>query len=148
VTAIDDTPVSAAMRKWVITVQPDTSLASVAQIMRLGRLRALPVVGPDRELLGALTFRACCAFVAEAINGSSEDELRDSLRKALSARVDERMSDPEDVIAADANLREGLRALGRASSGHLLVVSPEDPRRLVGVLTEADLLRRVETFLA
>lgn len=132
------------MRRWVITLQPDTPVGSVAQIMRLGRLRALPVVGPGGELLGVLSFQECCALIAEAVEGAAEGDLRQAIHRALATPVGERMSEAVDVIAADADMREGLRSLGRARSGHVLVVSPDDPRRLVGVLTETDLLRQAE----
>ncbi len=117
------------MRGDVITVSPDDAIEDVASWMRLGRLRQLPVVVND-GLLGEISFLA----IVEA-------SLRDSPAGAARA-VRDLMQRAEDLAAPDTAPPALVGCLARRGVGFVPVVEPGAPTpRLVGIVTERDLLR-------
>lgn len=129
------------MRTHVIAVHPDARLGSTAEIMRLGRLRSLPVTDDTGRLLGEITFGTCCAAVGRAVAGAVDGEaLHQALEEILETPVREHMTESGDVVGDRLPLRDGVSRLLRAHSGHLLVVGSGG--RILGVLTERDLLER------
>ena len=140
-----DDVVARLLRRHVVTTSPGTLIGSVVEVMRLGRLRALPVVSEDGRLLGSLSFVDCCDRIAQALTGEDSDRpLIDRLQTAFTTPVDTVMS-PADVLEeAEADLHRVVDRLSEARWGHLCVVhsTPEGPK-LIGLLTESDLLRHL-----
>ena len=133
------------MRRRVITLAPELPLGAVANVMRLGRLRSLPVVAPDDQLVGELSFQDCCREVAEVLRNGPEDDdqLRRRIRDALDRPVRAVMGEPRDVIEESISAAAAVARLRNAVFGHVLVVrEPASDRRLVGLVSEGDLLRR------
>jgi CBS domain-containing protein len=117
--------VAAVMRRHWVAVAPGASIAQTLPMMRLARLRQLPVVA-DGVLLGVLSFAA----LAEA---------------ALTGRcthVGEVMTPETETGVSTMAVGEAAARLARSCAGCLPIVEP-GPRgpRLVGLLTESDLLR-------
>ena len=113
------------MRRHWIAVSPLASLGDTLQLMRMARLRQLPVVA-DGILRGMLSYPA-----------------------AVEAAVSGRASQVGQVMAAETEtgevrmpVAEAAARIARSSAGCLPVVEPgpEGPR-LVGLVTESDLLR-------
>lgn len=120
------------MRRQFITASPGDRLADVRQTMRLARLRHL-VVAEDGYLVGILTYRDLLETTLERRgNGSEEREV------AVAVAM---VSDPE-WVSVERSLAEVAARLWQSGLGCLPVVAPssEGPR-LVGLVTEADLLR-------
>jgi acetoin utilization protein AcuB len=136
--AVQNQRVGDVMRRDFITISREESLLEALQLMRLARLRHLAVVS-DGVLVGVLSYR------------DLQDELVASLDLASPASsaaaigeigVEERMQGTPFSIVPDATLAEAAARLDRLRVGCLPVVEPgEQGLRLVGLLTEMDLLR-------
>ncbi len=120
------------MRREFITVEPDESLAEARQIMRLARLRHLPVVH-EGTLVGLLTYR-------DLLESLSDDP--GTARRQASTRVKTAMVASPCFITPERPLADAAARLWRLRVGCLPVVE-ETPQgaRLVGLVTETDLLR-------
>jgi len=132
----DRIPVRTIMQQKIVTISASESLSTVEDIMRLGRVRHMPVVSSGR-LVGVV---------------SERDLLRSSLSSLSKYRVAERkaflyaieigrvMSQPPIVIAPDASIRQAARVMAENKIGCLPVVVDQE---LVGIVTETDVLRWV-----
>ncbi len=140
-----DDVVARLLRRHVVTTSPGIKISSVVEVMRLGRLRALPVVDEAGLLRGSLSFVSCCDRIARALTEDTPDRsLFDRLQAALSVPVEAVMSSADQIEEVEAELATVVRRLGDARWGHLCVVqaTPAGPK-LVGLLTESDLLRHL-----
>jgi CBS domain-containing protein len=126
------------MRRDFITIALRESVLEALHLMRLARLRQL-VVEDEGRLVGVLSYR------------DLQDELLTRIGVGTAARtpsplarvpVSERMASEPYSISQDATLGEAAARLARLRVGCLPVVEPADAGlRLVGLLTEMDLLR-------
>lgn len=107
------------MVRPVLTVGPDDRVATAWQLMRTRGIRHLPVVDADKRLLGIVTDR--------------------DLRQVVpTLRVREVMTWGAVTVEPDAELRQAARLMHDRKIGALPVVAD---RRVVGILTETDLVR-------
>lgn len=121
------------MRRQFITASPDDSLAEVRQTMRLARLRHL-IVERDGFLVGIVSYR---------------DVLEDTLAQlgvdgtgCLDLSVERAMVPEPECVSIERSLGDVAALLWRTGKGCLPVVEPtEKGPRLVGLVTETDLLR-------
>ena len=118
------------MRRDFIRIEPDEELGSVASLMGMARLRVLPVV-TDGRLAGMIDHRVLArAALARACEG-------EGLAAPIDAYVDAVVS-----IDPDASLQEAVEQMVAEHLPCLPVSAGKGAeRRLVGLLTEADLLR-------
>ncbi|NNL65132.1 MAG: CBS domain-containing protein [Myxococcales bacterium] len=118
------------MRRDFIRIEPDEDLGSVASLMGMARLRVLPVVAEGR-LTGMIDHRVLArAALARACGG-----------EGLAAPIDAYV-DAVEPIDPDATLREAAELMVAEHLPCLPVSAGEgSERRLVGLLTEGDLLR-------
>jgi len=122
------------MRTEVVTLSPEETLDLGEDIMRLGRLRHMPVVEEGR-LVGMVSDRDLYSrSLARALqlDGTS---LRSFLR---SVRVGSVMSTQLVTVVPDTPLAEAARLLSDRRISSLPVV--DDRGRLCGLLTDIDLL--------
>jgi acetoin utilization protein AcuB len=126
--------VAELMRRHFISLTPDDSLLEAFQLMRLARLRVLPVVR-EGVLVGLLTYRD--------LNQAMLRELLGNTAPALEAiLVGSVMDAPTVTVAPGARLVDAATSLCRTALGCLPVVEPgRDGPRLLGLVTESDLLR-------
>lgn len=111
-------------RRW-ISLSPGADLDDALQLMRMARVRQLPVVA-DGILIGLLSYSS---LVAARLSG-------------LSALVEEVMTRVAEMVESETPLMEAARRMSQARAGCLPVVKPtERGPRLIGLVTEADLLR-------
>lgn len=117
--------VAGVMRRHWLAVAPGAAIGETLQLMRLARLRQLPVVA-DGVLRGVLPFTA---LVEAALAGGS-------------SQVGEVMTPEAETGAATMALGEAAARIARSCAGCLPIVEPgpQGPR-LVGLVTESDLLR-------
>jgi CBS domain-containing protein len=115
------------MRRDFVHADPDESLLSVRQTMRLGRIRHL-LVARHELLQGLLSYRD----LIEALSGPEAAALR-------RARVADVMQQSPVTIVPESSLLEIAGQMCRYGFGCLPVVDVEG--RLVGLVTESDLLR-------
>jgi CIC family chloride channel protein len=127
--------VAAVASHPVVTLAADDDVGAVQRWLSTAGAEAshqgFPVVAADGELIGVLTRRD---LLAPAQTG--ERRVRDLLHR------------PPAVIFTDSTLRAAADHMVREGVGRLPVVTPEDPSRVVGIITRSDLLtahsRRLE----
>jgi CBS domain-containing protein len=115
--------VEAFMTRNPQTVQPQDTLAAARDKMDRGRFRRLPVVDKTGRLVGILT----------------DGDLRPHIGYFGTTRVSAAAVDDPVTITAEAPLEEAVRLMLERKIGGLPVVGDEG--RVVGILTESDLLR-------
>jgi CBS domain-containing protein len=130
------------MRREVIVLEPGDRLAEAREMMRLGRLRQVPVVS-EPWIVGEISWReACLAYrpVLEAVSEAGARERAAAVDALAVARV---MHPTSDWVAADAHVTEVVARLERRACGFVPVVAAlgESRLQLLGVITENDLLR-------
>ncbi|MFQ5697033.1 MAG: CBS domain-containing protein [Myxococcota bacterium] len=131
--------VSDLMRTEFVHISPEDSLLDADRIMRLARIRHLPVV--EREaLVGVLSNRDVLETALSRIESAADPAAsQDHLRRI---RVGEIMSAHPVTTGPETSLQEAARLLLRHKIGCLPVVSEREGRSVViGLITESDLIR-------
>jgi CBS domain-containing protein len=131
--------VSDVMSRDVITIEPSRSCRDAASRMCGARIRHLPVVDRDGSLVGVVTdrdlrHRLFQPGVFREVGMVAVDVLLSDVP------VSAVMSTPAIAIEAGADLEDAARLMLEDKVGSLPVV---DHGRVVGILTETDLLRRI-----
>lgn len=127
------------MTREVATLRPNDKLSVAEDVMRLGRIRHLPVVSDDDDgkLIGLLSLR-------DLFRGSLADALgygtraQQKLLDMLLAK--EVMTTAVLTTTPDTPLREAAKIMMERKLGSLPVL---DGGRLVGILTEGDFVALV-----
>jgi len=122
-----------------VVVRDDENCQEAVALMCRRRIRHLPVVDASGGLEGVLTDRDARHYL---LSGPVMRDLGHVPVKTLlrQARVADVMSAPAFTTAADVDLAEAVRVMRDHRVGSLPVV---EGRRLIGILTETDLLRRI-----
>jgi WS/DGAT/MGAT family acyltransferase len=131
------------MTRDVVTLRADDSLATAYLVMRLQRIRHLPVVDGARHVIGLVTHRDLLAASSSTLDLPGEAERIELLARARAGEVMEThlsLARPTED-AADAG-----RRMIRHKIGCLPVTG--DDRRLVGIVTEEDFLRWATEHMA
>jgi CBS domain-containing membrane protein len=123
------------MTEKVHTLTPKDDLASLYDLMDSLRVRHVPIVDSEGEIVGLVTDRDLSRSALGAVADLPLSVERDILRRR---RVRDIMATEPDVIEADARLKEAAGMLLENKVGCLPVV---EGLRLVGILTEADFVR-------
>jgi CBS domain-containing protein len=125
------------MRRRFIALAPGDPLLEAERLMRMARVRFLPV-SDDGVLVGGLSHRA---LLGSILAGEGRNPL--PLARWLSETPVAVVMEPEPARATpDMRLDEAAMLLVEVDGGCLPVVEPEaGAALLVGVVTESDLLR-------
>ena len=118
------------------TLDLNETLDLAEDIMNLGRIRHMPVV-EEGKLVGIVSQRDLFRSALIAALGFGRKTTR-ALVKTI--RIKEIMTKNVVTIAPDAKIKEAAREMVQRKIGCLPVVQDE---RLVGILTETDILRHV-----
>lgn len=116
------------------TLARNDALDLADDIMRLGRIRHLPVVEDDR-VVGVVSQRDLFRSALASALGYGEKAQRGLMQTLL---VKEVMSTPVVTVAPECAVREAARLMVEKKIGCLPVVSGE---ALVGIVTETDMLK-------
>lgn len=130
-------PVSELMSREVVTVEANESLSLADDIMQLGRIRHMPVVDEEGELVGILSQRDLFRGALAATLGFGR---RAQNRMLESIRAKEVMKGDVQTIAPDATLGEAADLMLRKKIGCLVVV---EDGKIAGILTEADFVKAI-----
>lgn len=129
------------MRTDVVTLSAGDSLDLVDTIMRLGRIRHLPVLSGER-VVGVLSQRDLfLAGVSSALHFHKTAE-REWLAKI---HVSEVMSKPVQTVSPDTPINDAVERMLKHRIGCLPVVEDDN---LVGLLSETDCLTLLAQMLA
>ncbi|NJF25435.1 chloride channel protein [Thermococcus sp. Bubb.Bath] len=112
----------------VITFSPDDDITDVMKTIALTSHRTYPVV-EDGKLLGVLALRTITKCTKKC------------------KKVSDLMSRDMVIAYPDENLRDAMLRLDRSNRGSLIVVSRDDERRLVGILTRTDIIRTLSKYI-
>lgn len=132
---VDDRRVSELMRSEIVTLGASDRLDLADDVMRLGRVRHIPVLD-DGRVVGIVTHRDLLAASLSKALAFDPKQRRTFLH---SVDVGEVMTHDVVTVAADATLGEAATLLLGRRIGCLPVVKPDGT--LVGLVTETDLLR-------
>jgi len=127
------------MSQPVVTIEPSDSCQEAVARMHRARVRHLPVVNREEDLVGVVTDRDLrhhlfSPHVFKQLGATSVDVL---LRAVPVSAI---MSTDVVSVAADDDLAEAARTMLEDKVGSLPVV---DRGRVVGILTETDMLRQI-----
>jgi CBS domain-containing membrane protein len=131
------------MERDIVTLKETDSLDIADDVMRLGRIRHMPVVAAGDRLVGILSqrdlFRAGISSVLQ---------FRHSLEKEWLAKipVEDAMSREVIVTSPDTSVSNAVRLMIEMKIGCLPVVDEEGT--LVGLLSETDCLHYLLKLLA
>jgi CBS domain-containing protein len=127
-------PVSEVMQREVVTLRAEDHLDLADDLMRLGRVRHMPVLEGER-LVGVVSSHDLLAASLTKVLDFEPQHRRTFMR---SIEVREAMSRDPVSVGPDTALSEAARILIERKLGCLPVVKGD---ALVGLLTETDLLR-------
>jgi CBS domain-containing membrane protein len=123
------------MRSHVVTLRMDESLDVATDIMNMGRIRHLPVVRSENQLVGIVTQRDLFKAGISSVLDLGNSRQKEWLGKVPVVHV---MSRNVTTIGPTASVSEALQVLIEHKYGCLPVVKHG---KLVGLITETDFLR-------
>lgn len=129
------------MQTSVATVRGSDTLTAVDDLMKTGWVRHLPVVDAANRLLGVITQRD--VLKASMSSMASADPVTHQ-RWLDQVRVRDVMTKKPITIGPEADLSEGVDKLLLGKFGCLPVV---EEGKLIGLITETDFLRYLQTLL-
>jgi len=129
----------------VVAVRPETSFVEVAGLLYTAAVRAVPVLDPDRHLLGVISEADLLVTAERGAPDRSERHHRRRYRwhpgpadKAGGLTAAALMTAAVVTVAAETTVAEAARTMRRQHVGWLPVV--DDDGVVVGVLGRSDLL--------
>jgi CBS domain-containing protein len=125
------------MSSEVTTLDVNDKLSIADDVMRLGRIRHMPVLNGDGSIVGIVSQRDLFRGALARTLGYGEHAQQKLLDMLL---VKEVMSNEPISVGPDATLSEAGGLIIKHMVGCLLVVEDE---KLVGILTESDFVRLV-----
>ncbi len=123
------------MTRSVVTVPPDTPVLDARREMVQRKIRHLPVIGPGKELLGIVTDRDIRLSLPSQATSLSVWEMNYLLTKLT---VEQVMTKTVITVGPDRPASDAARLMLDQKIGALPVT---DGGRLVGIVTETDMLR-------
>ncbi|HEV8118979.1 MAG TPA: CBS domain-containing protein [Thermoanaerobaculia bacterium] len=130
-----DRTVRDLMTEKVFTLKSRDTLETLYDLMDSRRVRHVPILDNERELVGLVTDRDLSRTALGAVEELPLSVERDILRRR---RIRDIMVTEPDTIEADAPLSEAAAMLLENKVGCLPVV---EGLHLVGIITEADFVR-------
>ncbi|WP_428264482.1 CBS domain-containing protein [Haliangium sp.] len=131
------------MTRKVVTLRKEQSLTLADELMRLERVRHLPVVDDDQRLVGLVTHRDLLAAHLSTNTGLNEEERTDL---QLVVPVERIMTRDVWSVRPDASAVDTAQLLCDNRFGCAPVV--DDARRVIGIITEADFMEGIIELLA
>jgi acetoin utilization protein AcuB len=118
------------------TIRPNSLVVEAEKIMQEEGIRGLPVVDKDGTLVGIVTLNTLRKVMPSPATTLSKHEVNYLLAKMM---VEEVMTKKVITCTAGMPVEEAALIMNRHKIAHLPVVEKGD--RLVGIITETDLLR-------
>jgi acetoin utilization protein AcuB len=129
------------MTRRVNTIRPDTRLSEAARLMGSRRIRHLPVVEPPGRLVGIVTARD----LRQAVFAPAVQDHPERLSSVLDGLVvRDVMTRGVLTVRPATPIRDAARLMHERRVGALPVVERD---RVVGILTESDVLRAFQRLL-
>lgn len=135
-----DRPIAEEMTRSVKTIGPDRHVADGLAIMIDWWVRNVPVVEDGHELVGNLSFQSIMRLVGRLLRSSIDDESSTQLGLSFVDFTGLNISAPVSVAPSDS-AEVAAHHMKARGIGSVLVTDARG--RLVGVLTEFDLLMKI-----
>ncbi len=129
------------MTRDVVTLSPGQSLREAVEMLLAHRIRHLPVVGEDKQLVGIVTDRDVKRATPSLLSGVGRDEYERVLDETTVAQF---MTREPMVVTPETPLRTVVQKIVDTKIGAFPVVNNG---HLVGIVTEIDLLRVLKDLL-
>jgi acetoin utilization protein AcuB len=129
------------MVRSVITLAPEQTLRDAVDLLRSKRIRHLPVV-QDGQLVGIVTDRDVKRATPSLLGGIERDEYDQALE---TTKVSQFMTREPITVSPETGLKAAVKIFIDRKVGALPVVVGDG--RLVGIVTEIDLLRAFDEML-
>ena len=126
-----------SMTRDVLTIDPETSIAEAAELMRKNRIRHLPVTDQDRRLVGIVTDRDIRSAMPSIL--SSEEAVVKERDRIVQLKVKDIMTTNVVTISPMNTLEDALLLMQRTKVGAFPVLDQQ--HRLVGIVSVRDLMR-------
>ena len=124
------------MTTKVFTLHRTDSLKDVRALMKLAKIRHIPVTNETNTFVGLLTHRDLLSYTVSRLADIDQEEQAEIEASIL---VGDIMRTDVMTTTPDMLLREAAEILYRNKYGCLPVLNED--KKLVGILTEADILR-------
>ncbi len=136
--------VSDVMSKNIVSVMLGTRLPDAASLLTEHRISGLPVLDPDRRLVGIITeadFLSALDINGERALKEMFDVIirRSRAKKRMGSVVDDIMTRDPVTIKADDTLQTAIELMDRNRIKRLIVTDKD--RHVIGLLSRADLMR-------
>ena len=152
-----DAAVRDVMQADPITVAPTMRLAELVDLFVRERLAGVPVIDPERRVLGIVTegdiilqevegdfeLPHFVPFLDGAIFLQSTDRWDSQMRKAFAATVDDLMTRDVRTVAPTDSIHEAAKRMARHHVSRLPVV---EDGRLVGLISRSDIVRALARY--
>jgi acetoin utilization protein AcuB len=129
------------MTQPVTVIGADAPVRQAVELMKTRRIRHLPVVAKDGRLVGIVTDRDLRQMILDPV---IQDRLADGAETLEALTVGEIMTWAVITVRPESGIRQAARLMREQKVGALPVV---EAGRVVGMLTERDLLRAVEELI-
>ncbi len=137
----DSMPVKEWMVKPVATIRADAPVREAIALMKTRRIRHLPVLDDGGRLAGIVTDRDLRQMVFDP---AIQERLGDAVEALGALTVREVMTWAVITVRPESGIRQAARLMHEQKVGALPVV---EDGRLVGMLTERDVLRAFEALI-
>jgi acetoin utilization protein AcuB len=138
---LDPVPIATWMRSPVVTIGPRTAVAEAAELMKRQGIRHLPVVEPSGRLVGIVTDRDLRQVIFDPAIQERVEMSAEALRTLTAQEI---MTWGVITVRPDCDIRQAAAVMHEGKIGALPVV---DGGRVVGMLTEHDVLRALQDLL-
>ncbi|MFQ6135659.1 MAG: CBS domain-containing protein [Candidatus Hydrothermarchaeales archaeon] len=125
------------MTRNVVSATLGMTLGDVAKTMTRNSFRRLPVLSKG-DLIGIITTRHIVDFIGR--NSVFAKIVKNEVQEVLKTRAREIMDENVAVVSKDTDIGEAAKIMRERKTGTVCVV---DNGRLVGILTERDIVRAV-----
>ena len=129
------------MQTSVATVREDETLTIVDDLMKTGWVRHLPVINATNQLKGVITQRDVLKASMSSMAGADPAAQQQWLNQMLVRNV---MTKKPITIGAEADISEAIDKILAGKFGCLPVT---EEGKMVGLITETDLLRHLRTLV-
>ncbi|HSF05257.1 MAG TPA: CBS domain-containing protein [Methylomirabilota bacterium] len=134
-------PVRERMRSPVVTIGPEAAVRDAAELMIAGKIRHLPVVEAGGRLIGIVTDRDLRQVL---FSSAGQERLRLGVEAVGDLAVRDVMTWAVVTVGPGTDVRAAARLMHEQKIGALPVT---EDGRLVGILTESDVLATLEEAL-
>ena len=126
-----------SMTRQVVVIRPDTPILEARSLMDAHRIRHLPVVDADDNLVGIVSDRDIRSAMPSLVLGDSEDA--EALGRLETVTAGEIMTRNPDTVTPAHTIQDALLLITEKKVGAFPVV--DEAGRLKGILSVRDLVR-------